>query len=190
MGAYFSKIGSDPYYANYEKSFQRLKKDIDQLNVSSALHYQRLVCPYKSLNCLCVLQVQTETRLKTRKGLAHFIAVWGTLLLIVMVLFAAWVSCSSDTVNAAPLTLRKSSKQQMILEQRPSISQVLRQPEGTYTPQEHALRVSPILIEPLSAYSLHCIIQWLLKIRDKRLTRRLKSLDTKMKRMIHDLKVC
>lgn len=131
MGGYFSKIGSDPYYANYEKSFLRLKKDIDRLSV------------------------QTETRLKTRKGVAHFIAVWSTALFIIIVLFAAWV---------------------------------LRQPEGTYTPQEHALRVSPVLIEPLSAYSLHCIIQWLLKIRDKRLIRRLKSLETKMKRMIHDLK--
>lgn len=33
MGAYFSKIGSDPYYANYERSFQRLRKDIDRLKV-------------------------------------------------------------------------------------------------------------------------------------------------------------
>ena len=33
MGGYFSKIGSDPYYANYEKSFLRLKKDIDKLRV-------------------------------------------------------------------------------------------------------------------------------------------------------------
>ncbi|DBA73731.1 TPA: hypothetical protein ACH3X2_009707 [Trebouxia sp. C0005] len=131
MGGYFSKIGSDPYYANYEKSFQRLKKDIDRLSI------------------------QTETRLKTRKVVAHSIVVWSTALFVVIALFAAWV---------------------------------LRQPEGTYTPQEHALRVSPILIEPLSAYSLHCIIQGLLKIRDKRLTRRLVSLETKMKRMIHDLK--
>ena len=38
MGAYFSKIGSDPYYANYEKSFQRLRKDIDHLSVSYAVH--------------------------------------------------------------------------------------------------------------------------------------------------------
>lgn len=69
------------------------------------------------------------------------------------------------------------------------MTQVLRQPEGTYTAQEHALRVSPILVEPVGAYSLHCIIQWLLKMRDKRLARRLKSLETKMKRMVHDLKV-
>ncbi len=108
MGGYFSKIGSDPYYANYEKSFQRLKKDIDRLNVSSALQHQMLVCHYKSLKCLCVRQVQTETRLKTRKGLAHLIAVWGTALFIVIVLFAAWVSCSSNTVyNTAPSTVRK-----------------------------------------------------------------------------------
>lgn len=33
MGTYFSKIGSDPYYANYERSFQRLRKDIDRLRV-------------------------------------------------------------------------------------------------------------------------------------------------------------
>ncbi len=110
MGGYFSKIGSDPYYANYEKSFQRLKKDIDRLNVISALQQQMLVCHCKSSKCVCVLQVQTETRLKTRKGLAHFIAVWGTALFVVIVLFAAWVSSGSDTVfNTAPL------KQQMTL---------------------------------------------------------------------------
>lgn len=68
--------------------------------------------------------------------------------------------------------------------------QVLRQPEGTYTAQEHALRVSPIVLEPIGAYSLHCLLQWLLKIRDKRLARYLKSLQTKMKKMVHDLKVC
>ena len=33
MGGYISKIGSDPYYANYEKSLLRLKKDIDKLRV-------------------------------------------------------------------------------------------------------------------------------------------------------------
>lgn len=37
MGGYFSKIGSDPYYANYERSFQRLRKDIDSLSVSLML---------------------------------------------------------------------------------------------------------------------------------------------------------
>lgn len=68
--------------------------------------------------------------------------------------------------------------------------QVLRQPEGTYTAQEHALRVSPIVVEPIGAYCIHCFLQWLLKIRDKRLAGRLKSLETKMKRMVHDLKVC
>lgn len=44
MGAYFSKIGSDPYYANYERSFQRLRTDIDRLKVgllSPALLHQQ-----------------------------------------------------------------------------------------------------------------------------------------------------
>ena len=34
MGAYWSKrIGSDPYYASYERSFKVLKKDIDRIKV-------------------------------------------------------------------------------------------------------------------------------------------------------------
>lgn len=37
MGGYFSKIGSDPYYANYDKSFQRLKTDIDKLKVRASM---------------------------------------------------------------------------------------------------------------------------------------------------------
>ena len=50
--------------------------------------------------------------------------------------------------------------------------------------------MSPIVIEPIGAYSIHRVLQWLLKLRDKRLAGRLKSLETKMKRMVHDLKVC
>ncbi|CAK0742861.1 hypothetical protein CVIRNUC_001426 [Coccomyxa viridis] len=35
MGAYWSKrIGSDPYYASYERSFKVLKKDIDRIKIS------------------------------------------------------------------------------------------------------------------------------------------------------------
>lgn len=131
MGGYFSKIGSDPYYANYEKSFQRLRKDIDQLNS------------------------QQQSRLQTRKRVGQFIVVWSAILFVFIALFAAWV---------------------------------LRQPEGTYTAQQHAARVSPLLLEPLTAYVLHCSLQWLLKVRDKRLGRRLTTLQTKMKRMVHDLK--
>ncbi|KAL3140137.1 hypothetical protein ABBQ38_004414 [Trebouxia sp. C0009 RCD-2024] len=131
MGAHFSKIGSDPYYANYERSFQRLHNDIDRL------------------------RAQQQSRLQTRRRVGHFVTVWSTLVFVLITLFAAWV---------------------------------LRQPEGTYTAQEHALRVSPIVIEPIGAYCIHCVLQWLLKIRDKRLAGRLKSLETKMKRMVHDLK--
>lgn len=131
MGTYFSKIGSDPYYANYERSFQRLRKDIDRL------------------------RAQQQSRLQTRRRVGHFVTVWSVLVFVLVTLVAAWV---------------------------------LRQPEGTYTAQEHALRVSPIVIEPIGAYSIHCVLQWLLKLREGRVAGRLKSLETKMKRMVHDLK--
>lgn len=131
MGGYFSKIGSDPYYANFEKSFQRLTKDIDRFSA------------------------QKDSRLAIRSRVGQFVAVWSTVIFVFIAIFAAWVH---------------------------------RQPEGTYTAQEHAVRVSPILIEPICAYSLHCTIQWLLRIRDKRLGHRLNTLQTKMKRLVHDLK--
>ena len=66
---------------------------------------------------------------------------------------------------------------------------MLRQPQGTYTAQQHALRVSPIIIEPVFAFGLHYCVFGLLRLRDRRLDRRLKGLNKKMKQLIHDLKV-
>ena len=102
---------------------------------------------------------------------------------MIITLFAAWVG------QGEVAFLKKLEGGTVGLSSGAWHAQVLRQPEGTYTAQEHALRVSPILIEPIGAYSLHCLLQWLLKIRDKRLARHLKSLQTKMKKMVHDLKV-
>lgn len=78
----------------------------------------------------------------------------------------------------------------VIADQHSWLVQVLRQPQGTYTPQQHALRVSPILVEPASAFGLHYCVFGLLRLRNRRLDRRLKSLNKKMKQLIHDLKVC
>ena len=33
MGAFFSRIGSDPYYANYDRSLEALKTTTDKLQV-------------------------------------------------------------------------------------------------------------------------------------------------------------
>jgi hypothetical protein len=38
MGVFWSKkVGSDPYYASYERSFEVLKKDIDKIKVQGPL---------------------------------------------------------------------------------------------------------------------------------------------------------
>lgn len=108
---------------------------------------------------------------------------WSVLVFVLVTLVAAWVSHCLKNLTCAtlPIVLRPGREVWH--------TQVLRQPEGTYTAQEHALRVSPIVIEPIGAYSIHCVLQWLLKLREGRVAGRLKSLETKMKRMVHDLKV-
>lgn len=97
MGGLFSKIGSDPYYANYEKSFQRLRKDIDRLSVSLGVRWRsgRACLQSKVFTKSMFMQAQTETRLQTRRRIGQFIVVWGTALFVVIALFAAWVSRST-----------------------------------------------------------------------------------------------
>ncbi len=37
MGVLFSRIGSDPYYASYERSFGHISKDLSRLEVCDLL---------------------------------------------------------------------------------------------------------------------------------------------------------
>lgn len=45
MGAFWSKkVGSDTYYASYERSFEVLKRDIDKIKVPHRSQYPCLSC--------------------------------------------------------------------------------------------------------------------------------------------------
>lgn len=89
MGGYFSKIGSDPYYANYDKSFQRLKTDIDKLKVRASL--PRLLRPVLGIRQAFV-QDKQRIRQRQRSRIGQSIILWGLALFVVIALFAAWVS--------------------------------------------------------------------------------------------------
>lgn len=45
MGVFWSKkVGSDPYYASYERSFEVLKRDIDKIKVQGPLASIKFNC--------------------------------------------------------------------------------------------------------------------------------------------------
>lgn len=67
--------------------------------------------------------------------------------------------------------------------------QVIQQPAGTYTPQEHSLRVAPLFAEPILAFLLYYIILGAMHLWDKRDKRRVELLSKKLRKMVAELKV-
>ena len=98
MGSYFSKIGSDPYYAGYERSFESLKASIEKLQVSSCSSptFSNKLVPLLKLTVLCPAQDKLSSRHK------HVAAVDGTIFMYGLAGFAiaaglaAWVSTAGD----------------------------------------------------------------------------------------------
>ena len=68
-------------------------------------------------------------------------------------------------------------------------SQVVQQPSGTYTPQQHSLRVAPLFLEPLLAYLLYYMVLGCLSLYHRRDRRKLETLNSKMRKMVAELKV-
>ena len=67
--------------------------------------------------------------------------------------------------------------------------QVIRQPAGTYTPQEHSVRVAPLFAEPIVAFLLYYVILGAMHLWDKRDKRRVDNLSKKLRKMVSELKV-
>ena len=67
--------------------------------------------------------------------------------------------------------------------------QVIQQPAGTYTPQEHLLRVGPLFAEPILAFLLYYVILGAMHLWDKRDKGRVETLSKKLRKMVSDLKV-
>ncbi len=67
--------------------------------------------------------------------------------------------------------------------------QVIQQPAGTYTPQQHSLRVAPLFAEPILAFLLYYVILGAMHLWDKRDKRRVDILSKKLRKMVSELKV-
>jgi hypothetical protein len=68
-------------------------------------------------------------------------------------------------------------------------TQVVQQPAGTYTPQQHSARVAPLFLEPVLAYAVYWAVLGALRLFDRRDRRRLDSLNRKLRNMVSELKV-
>ena len=77
MGGYFSKIGSDPYYANYDKSLQRLKTDIDKLKVSASLPGLLELSAWTEASC-CIGQATSQATPTEQNRTVHIAMGFGT----------------------------------------------------------------------------------------------------------------
>ena len=66
--------------------------------------------------------------------------------------------------------------------------QVIQQPAGTYTPQEHSLRVAPLFAEPFLADLLYYVILGAMHLWDKRDRRRVDMLSKELRKMVAELK--
>ena len=66
---------------------------------------------------------------------------------------------------------------------------MVRQPAGTYTPQQHSLRVAPLFAEPILAFLLYYIVLGAMHLWDKRDKRRVEVLSKKLRKMVAELKV-
>ena len=71
----------------------------------------------------------------------------------------------------------------------PFYGQVIQQPAGTYTPQEHSVRVAPLFAEPILAFLLYYGILGAMHLWDKRDKRRVDILSKKLRKMVAELKV-
>ncbi len=58
-----------------------------------------------------------------------------------------------------------------------------------FTARGHALRVAPVILEPVAAVLLHHLMLWLLTLRDQRIANRLKHLEQRRRKILTELKV-
>ena len=99
MGAHHSKrIGSNPYYAGYERSFERLKSETDKLKVRETI-YAFASCQYKvprsPINACSFCAPPTQVSLYKRKSrenqIGNTIFFYGGAGFALAVIGAAWV---------------------------------------------------------------------------------------------------
>ncbi len=70
-----------------------------------------------------------------------------------------------------------------------SAMQVRQQPAGTYTSQEHFVRVLPIFLVPSTEWGLYLALRWVLRWVEARDRAKITSLQAKLKKMVNELKV-
>lgn len=130
MGAFFSRIGSDPY-AGYERSLEGLKSTIDRLQEKVAVRQKHIS--------------SVDGTIFTY-GLAGFAIALG---------LAAWA---------------------------------LRQPPGALSHKQHLCSVLPLFVEPIGAYVLYVAWNTSQSLLGRRERAKLAASNTKLRKMITDLK--
>ena len=92
MGVLFSRIGSDPYYASYEKSFEQINKETTRLQVASwsSKLLQSLLSEGYSLD-LRLLQQMLLIRAQQQRNLKSKFLMWGVPMVVIAFAWAAWV---------------------------------------------------------------------------------------------------
>lgn len=112
MGAYWSKkIGSDPYYASYERSFEHLKSETDRLKVGygvlddmqvhlQMMHTVKVLSSFAPSSCACVPQIVLHKRNNREKDIGNTIFLYGAVGFALAVIGAAWVRLSCPMCGA------------------------------------------------------------------------------------------
>eukprot|EP00891_Asterochloris_glomerata_P002599 jgi/Astpho2/2599/Aster-x0543 len=131
MGGWFSKVGTDSFYASLDKQLQHLQENTQRL------------------------QELQRVRLQRQQAIGTSIIIWSVGVFGILLAYAAWV---------------------------------IRQPAGMFTARGHALRVAPVILEPVAAVLLHHLMLWLLTLRDQRIANRLKHLEQRRRKILTELK--
>lgn len=182
MGLTLSRIGSDPYYANYEKSLARIQKDVIKLKVGR----------------------------RVKSVLATTLSAWVDQTVCAITMLSRAVGFHLFPVNCVPSPTTPSSQAQ--LEARRALSAhirsrflggfaavyvvilayaawVARAPPATYTYRQHLTRVAPALYAPPAAWLLYRLLSAILQALDSYSARKVALLDSKLRKMVAELKV-
>lgn len=175
--ALFARIGSDPYYASYERSLGNIKAELQRTQVGpervlgccgtasrSALE-RRLAqsvgtparssapprVPHPPPSPPTHTQAARAARAKAWAAVrARFLAVCASAW-VVLLAWAAWVN---------------------------------RQPYGTYTPTQQAARVAPALLAPALGWAAFRLLRGLQALLDRRAAARVKVLEAKLRKQV------
>lgn len=144
LRALFARVGSDPYYASYERSLSNIKNAVDQLQVgcgcrrcpTAALRLLPTTChPASHMPSLKPPPLPRPTARRPQAARAARAQAWAA---IKARFLATFVTAYAVVLGYA--------------------AYVNQQPEGTYTPRQQAVRVAPAFVAPVAAWLAHRLL--------------------------------